>query len=75
MTMTVCMCTLVPRPFVVEKPIRNAVTVGLLAHSFMAGLFDDVISSPSMAYPTVHTRRMDDLWSAFVPIGKKERSV
>ena len=28
-----------------------------------------------MAYPTVHTRRMDDLWIAFVPIGKKERSV
>ena len=24
-----------------------------------------------MAYPTVHTRRVDDLWIAFVPIGKK----
>ena len=31
-------------------------------------------SSLFMAYPTVHTRRVDDLWIAFVPIGRKERS-
>ena len=47
-----------------EKAIRNAVTAGMLAEVFIF-----------FGLPTVHTRRMDDLWIAFVPIGKKERSV
>ena len=61
MMTTVCMLTRVLRPFVVGKDTRSAVTVGSIVEQLeIFGL------------PTVHTRRMDDSWIAFVPTKKRE---
>ena len=75
MTMTVCMCTLVPRPFVVEKPTRNAVTDGLLAECFftISWLVYSMMSFRHHIWPTQPSIR--DEWmthgSHLSPLEKK----